>query len=107
MWCVRVFQLTVLLILLVFPSHYLVLVFQKEVDVIETVLQAVFLIAVYLKLLAVARCLVKDGLVGQVNRNDGLWVLLSGRAQLGLELGCDDNGQHEAVEQVVAVYVGE
>jgi len=81
-------------------------VLKQEVDVVERIHQAVLLVAVDVKCLAMASGKVGDGLIRHVDLHFGLRVSGDGVEQLLLELAAHDDGQHEAVEQVVAVDVG-
>ena len=59
-----------------FVAFRLVLIGEEVVDVVETVHEAMLLVAVDFELLALASCLVGDGLVGEVDLDDGLMVLV-------------------------------
>ena len=81
-------------------------VLQEEVDVIESIHQAILLVAIDVEGFAVACGEVGDSLVGYINAYLGLRISLYGVEQLLLELAAHNHGEHEAVEQVVAVDVG-
>ena len=79
--------------------------FQEEVDVVQAVQEAIFLVAVDVEVLAVAGGHVGDGLGGQVHAHLRLRVLRDAGKELLLEGFADDDRQHEAVEEVVAMDV--
>lgn len=85
----------------------LVLNGEEVVDVVEGVHQAVLLVAVDVKMLLIARGLVLDGLIGNVNGNDGLRILGDAVEEFLLEFFAYDYRQYKTVEQIVAVDVGE
>ena len=51
-------------------------------------------------------CEVRDGLVGDIHLHLGFRVLLNRLEELLLKLAAHNNGQHEAIQQVVAMDVG-
>lgn len=85
----------------------LLLIGEKVVDVIEAIHKAVLLVAVDVELLALARGLVGDGLIGQVDFYLHLGVGLDAVKQLGEETLRDNHGKYEIVELVVLMDVSE
>ncbi len=85
----------------------LLLVGEKVVDVIEAIHKAVLLVAVDVELLALARGLVGDGLIRQVDFYLHLGVGLDAVKKLGEETLRDNHGKYEIVELVVLVDVSE
>ena len=69
-----------------FVSLDLVLVLEKEVDVVTCVHQAVFLVAVDVETLRFARSEAGAGLVRHIDLDLGLRVVLDGREEFGEEL---------------------
>ena len=80
-------------------------ILQEEVDVVERIHQAILLIAIDVECLAVTCGEVCNRLVSHVNAHLSLRISLNSVEQLLLELAAHDDGEHEAVEQVVAVNI--
>ena len=90
-----------------FPGFYLVLVLDEEVDVVQAVHQAVFLVGVDFEMLAPACGLVRDGLAGEVNFDFCLRVSLDAGEELLEERLAHDYGKDEVVQLIVLVDVCE
>ena len=94
-------------VVLAFPCLDFVGVLEKEVDVIEPVHQTVFLVTVDFKVLALTSGEVGDPLVGQVHLHFHLWIVMDALEKFGEEGFRHHDWQHEIVEFVVLVDVGE
>ena len=69
-----------------FPCFYLVFICHQKIDVVETIHQAVLLVAIDVELLRTASGLVGHRLVGQVDLYFGLRILLDAVEELSKEV---------------------
>ena len=85
------------------PCLNLIPVLHEEVDIVQSVLQTMFLITVYLEMLTVPGGKVCDGLVGQINAHLCLVVFVDAVEEFFEESLRDDDRQHKVVELIVLV----
>ena len=85
---------------------YLPLVLHQEVDVVQSVHQAMLLVGVDFKGLATTRCLVGHGLGGQIHFHLGFGIGGDAFEQFLQKALAHHNGQHEVVQLVVLVDIG-
>ena len=83
------------------------MVLHQEVNVVETVHQTMFLITIDVKVLAAACGLIGNGLIRQIDGHRRLRIFPDALEQLCEEVLTHLYGQHEIVQLVVLVDVGE
>lgn len=90
-----------------FPCLNLITVLHEEVDIVETILQTMLLISVYLEMLTLTGSKVCDRLVRQIDTHLRFVVFIDAVEELFEERLRDDNRQYKVVELVVLVDVSE
>ena len=89
-----------------FISFYLIRVGEEEIDIVVGIHQAVLLVAVDGELLAMACREIRYGLVWHIHLHFGFRILLDRLEEFLLKLAAHNNGQNEAIQQVIAMDVG-
>lgn len=86
---------------------HLVTVLHKEIHIIQTVHQAVLLILVDFKMLAVPRCKIGDRLVRQINFHLRLMILVYAFEKFLQKSLRNDYGKHKVIKLIILVDICE
>lgn len=90
-----------------FPSLNLIAVLDQEIDIVQTILQTMFLITIYLEMLTVTISKVRDSLIGEIHTHLCLVVLVDAVEEFFEERLRDDDGQYKVVELIVLMDISE